>query len=75
MSRLTEGDTFNEMRIQIERHVECCNLARRYSDNCLRANAKLPTPNGPAYIVMRIYWPEASALKGTWQPPAVQTAN
>jgi hypothetical protein len=24
------------------------------------------------HIVMRIYWPEASALKGTWQPPAVQ---
>jgi hypothetical protein len=32
----------------------------------------LPSPDGPAYIVMRIYWPEASALKGTWQPPAVQ---
>jgi hypothetical protein len=35
----------------------------------------LPAPDGPAYIVMRIYWPEASALKGTWQPPAVQSAK
>ena len=25
----------------------------------------LPSPDGPAYIVMRIYWLEASALKGT----------
>ena len=32
----------------------------------------LPAPNGPAYIVMRIYWPEASALNGSWKPPAVQ---
>ena len=35
----------------------------------------LPAPNGPAYIVMRIYWPGASALKGIWQPPAVQPAK
>lgn len=32
----------------------------------------LPAPDGPAYIVMRLYWPEASALNGTWQPPVVQ---
>jgi hypothetical protein len=35
----------------------------------------LPAPDGLAYIVMRIYWPEASALKGTWQPPVVQPAK
>ncbi len=35
----------------------------------------LPAPAGPAYIVMRIYWPEDSALKGTWQPPAVQSVK
>ena len=35
----------------------------------------LPAPDGPAYIVMRIYWPDVSALKGTWQPPAVQPAK
>ena len=32
----------------------------------------LPAPNGPAYIVMRLYWPKESALNGTWKPPAVQ---
>ncbi|PYF03895.1 hypothetical protein BJ122_105153 [Rhodopseudomonas faecalis] len=32
----------------------------------------LPAPNGPAYIVMRIYWPEATALNGSWKPPAAQ---
>jgi hypothetical protein len=32
----------------------------------------LPAPNGPAYVVMRVYWPKEAALNGTWQPPAVQ---
>jgi hypothetical protein len=32
----------------------------------------LPAPNGPAYLVMRIYWPEAAALNGSWKPPVVQ---
>jgi hypothetical protein len=37
----------------------------------------LPAPNGPIYLVMRLYWPketQPSILpvgKGTWQPPAV----
>ena len=37
----------------------------------------LPAPNGPIYLVMRLYWPrtEAPALlpigKGTWKPPGV----
>jgi hypothetical protein len=32
----------------------------------------LPAPNGPIYVVMRLYWPKESALNGTWKPPAVQ---
>lgn len=32
----------------------------------------LPAPDGPPYIVMRLYWPKEAALNGTWQPPAVQ---
>ena len=42
----------------------------------LRANW-LPAPNGPIYLVMRLYWPktEAPALlpvgQGAWQPPGV----
>ncbi len=31
----------------------------------------LPAPDGPIYVVMRIYWPQAEALDGTWQPPPV----
>ncbi len=37
----------------------------------------LPTPNGPAYLVMRLYWPKdtpPSILppgEGTWKPPAI----
>jgi hypothetical protein len=42
----------------------------------LRANW-LPAPNGPIYLVMRLYWPktEAPSLlpmgRGAWQPPGV----
>jgi len=32
----------------------------------------LPAPNGPPYVVMRLYWPKESALNGAWKPPAVQ---
>jgi hypothetical protein len=41
----------------------------------------LPAPDGPIYMVMRLYWPKtegASILpigKGTWKPPAVVAAN
>ncbi len=37
----------------------------------------LPAPNGPMYMVMRLYWPKTGALSvlplgtGTWQPPAL----
>jgi hypothetical protein len=32
----------------------------------------LPAPNGPIYLVMRLYWPMEAALKGYWEPPPVQ---
>jgi len=32
----------------------------------------LPAPDGPIYVVMRLYWPKASVFKGGWRPPAVQ---
>ncbi len=32
----------------------------------------LPAPNGPAYVVMRLYWPKEAALDGSWSPPAVR---
>lgn len=31
----------------------------------------LPSPEGPLYLAMRIYWPEEAALDGTWEPPPV----
>jgi len=32
----------------------------------------LPGPDMPCYLILRIYWPEESALDGTWQPPPVK---
>ncbi len=35
----------------------------------------LPAPDGPLYMVMRLYGPEPDALKGKWMPPKVQKTN
>jgi hypothetical protein len=35
----------------------------------------LPAPDGPIYLVMRLYWPEPAALDGSWQPPSVVQAG
>ncbi len=41
----------------------------------------LPAPDGPIYLVMRLYWPKDTppsilpAGSGTWKPPAIQVAN
>jgi len=41
----------------------------------------LPAPDGPIYLVMRLYWPKKEppsilpAGEGTWQPPAIAQAD
>jgi hypothetical protein len=41
----------------------------------------LPAPNGPIYIVMRLYWPKTEAPsilppgEGTWKPPGIMVGN
>jgi hypothetical protein len=41
----------------------------------------LPAPNGPIYLVLRLYWPKAEppsilpAGEGTWQPPDVKRVS
>jgi len=41
----------------------------------------LPAPDGPIYLVMRLYWPKTEAPsilppgEGTWQPPAIVVAD
>jgi hypothetical protein len=32
----------------------------------------LPAPDGPIFLVIRLYWPKEEAIKGEWKPPAVQ---
>ena len=31
----------------------------------------LPAPDGPIYMVMRLYWPKPEVLDGGWKPPAI----
>jgi len=41
----------------------------------------LPAPDGPIYLVLRLYWPKETppsilpAANGTWEPPGVQRAT
>jgi hypothetical protein len=35
----------------------------------------LPAPSGAFEFVLRQYWPQESALNGSWVPPAVQTGG
>ena len=35
----------------------------------------LPAPNGPFLLALRLYWPKADALNGTWKQPPVQRLN
>ncbi len=32
----------------------------------------LPAPDGPFYMVLRLYGPEPEALEGKWTPPDLQ---
>ncbi|MDW5562984.1 MAG: DUF1214 domain-containing protein [Methanomassiliicoccus sp.] len=35
----------------------------------------LPAPSGGFMFILRMYWPQDSALNGSWVPPAVQTVG
>jgi hypothetical protein len=51
------------------------------SPGAARQSNWLPAPNGPMYLVMRLYWPRTeppSILppgEGSWQPPAIRRAD
>ena len=34
----------------------------------------LPSPEGPFYLAMRLYWPTEAVLDGSWEPPPVVKA-
>jgi hypothetical protein len=40
-----------------------------------RASNWLPAPDGPIYMVMRLYWPKEAALTGAWSPPPVEAVK
>jgi hypothetical protein len=34
----------------------------------------LPAPNGPFWVILRLYWPKDEALEGRWSAPAIDKA-
>jgi len=48
-------------------------ISRESPGKDLEANW-LPAPDGPFYLVMRLYGPEQAALDGEWSPPALVKA-
>ena len=32
----------------------------------------LPAPDGPFYMLLRLYWPDKAFLDGTWKVPAIE---
>ncbi len=49
-------------------------IAKACPDEAYKPNW-LPAPDGPFYIVMRLYGPETGALSGEWQPPQLQPVD
>jgi len=35
----------------------------------------LPAPDGPFFLVLRLYWPKPEALDGSWSPPPLRVAG
>lgn len=35
----------------------------------------LPTPDGPFWMAMRLYWPKMAAIDGSWKAPALNKVN
>jgi hypothetical protein len=35
----------------------------------------LPAASGPFALVLRLYWPKADAVSGSWSPPAVKRVD
>ncbi len=40
-----------------------------------KASNWLPTPTGHFFVILRIYWPKASALSGQWKQPPMNLAE
>jgi hypothetical protein len=40
-----------------------------------KASNWLPAPDGPIYMVMRLYLPKKDALDGTWKPAVITQAS
>ena len=50
-------------------------MQRTAPDDPLERANWLPTPDGPFYVALRMYWPEQAALDGTWVVPPVRRVS
>lgn len=35
----------------------------------------LPSPSGPFWIALRLYWPKVDALNGSWKQPQLEAVK
>jgi hypothetical protein len=54
---------------------------QKHSPGADKESNWLPAPDGPVYLVMRLYWPQTESPsilppgEGTWSPPAIQQVD
>ena len=56
-------------QLQLEKDGSLSLLIQKDSPGKAKQSNWLPAPDGPFYLVLRLYGPEESALEGVWTPP------
>ena len=65
----------NMEQFQLEKDGSLSLLIQKDSPGKGKQGNWLPAPDGPFYMVLRLYGPEAAALDGVWTPPAAVLSN
>ena len=62
-------------QLQLEEDGSLSLLIQKDSPGKAKQSNWLPAPDGPFYMVLRLYGPEESALEGEWTPPPAVRIN
>ena len=70
---LLNSTMMDQLRMEAEGSL-VLHIAKQSPGGDLESNW-LPAPDGPFYLVLRLYGPEPEALEGKWTPPVLQKVN